>query len=83
MHLYFNKCTFFGTFVIMEYKTQHIRKWLLDNKIIKVAELERISEIPEGTIKVFKRGKRDLPESHFEKVVKVLQKYGYKPLGSE
>ena len=67
----------------MNYETQHIRNWLNDNKIIKITELERLSRVPEGTIKQFKIEKRDLPKTHYKKIVKVLVKYGYEPLFSE
>jgi hypothetical protein len=49
-------------------------------KLISVALLERLAELPKSTLAHFLRGSRDLPQHHIDNVVRWLKLVGYIPV---
>ena len=67
----------------LNYEQQHIRDWLESKSILNIRKLEDVCKVPRGTIKHFINERRNLPESHIDKVVDVIREYGYTPIFQE
>lgn len=58
-------------------KSEKIRKFLADRSALKLTKLEEEAGIPARTLRDVNAG-IDLPEKHWEPLIKVLKKYGWK-----
>jgi len=67
----------------MNYQHQHLLSWLNSHSCINISELERLANLTKGSIRHFVKDRRDIAEIHFNKIEKILEDYGYKPLHSE
>jgi hypothetical protein len=61
----------------LNYDQEYMRKFLLKRKALSIKKIEKMSDIPEGTLRHFITGRRNLPEKHFKNVEKVMLDYGY------
>lgn len=67
----------------MDYEKQHLRNWLLDHSLIKIAALEIEAELPKDTLTHFINERRGFPEKHYSKLLSILLKYGYQEMTAE
>ncbi len=50
------------------------------SKVMSVAAIEFLAEVPKNTLLNFLKVGRRLPQKHIFKIVDVLQKFGYQPV---
>ena len=56
---------------------KNLKQWLEDHPCINMACIESEANIPAKTLVHFKNGRRDLNKDHLEKLIPVLNKYGF------
>jgi hypothetical protein len=54
-----------------------IREWLGERGCLSLRCLEREAGLPEKTLGHYMAGRRELNEGHLERLVVVLERYGY------
>jgi len=54
-----------------------MKNWLKEHPCLSLRCLEKKADIPEGTLKHYMAGRRELNEKHKEKLLPVLQSYGF------
>ena len=67
----------------MSYKQEHLRGWLKERPLLKIALLEEEAGLAKDTIYHFKNDRRGFPDKHYDKLVNILYKYGFRELDSE
>ncbi len=67
----------------LDYKQNHMRDFLLTHPAISVTLIEMLSKVPTGTVRHFKKNRREIPSKHVESVEIALSEYGFIPLNDE
>lgn len=50
-------------------------QWIVDNQdVIKIYKVEKKLSLPEGTLKKFVDGNRELPKNHYKKIIEWVKK---------
>ncbi len=58
-------------------KLKHVSLWINNRECLNVTCIERTAGIPEKTLLQFLLGSRPLPYHHLDRLISVLEKYGY------
>ncbi len=56
-----------------------IVKYLLEHPALSLNQLEKEAKLPQSLLSKVTKGKRKLNESHLDKVIPVLKRYGFNP----
>lgn len=67
----------------MDYRQNHIHKFLLEHPAIGITQLEMICKVPTGTIRHFLKNRRVIPGKYVDTLEQNLADYGFKPMGDE
>ncbi len=62
-------------------ESDHVKEFLSGTRreLISINKLEKLADIPAGTLKFFLNGKRGLPDHHLQNIVRFLLLVGYQP----
>ena len=55
-----------------------MKEWIANKRALSINMLEKEAELPQGTLRHYLSGSRNLPEKHREALLVVLKKYGFK-----
>jgi predicted transcriptional regulator len=67
----------------MNYEQNHLRNFFTNRPALNLSELDRICQLPLGTLRHFMKERRELPVHHIEVVNRELYKYGFVALGDD
>lgn len=68
---------------LYSYRESHLLNYLSDHEALNLSSIERLSNIPRGTIDHFIKKRRNISEANLNDIETVLSKYGFTSAESE